>query len=215
MTSTQRAPLFALAFSAWSPVVRRQLSLALVKLTIIISSSTEISCSLHPRKGIRYIVSSKENQRLNMKNNKLASLVVLALLEMPRWTTQSFTVVRPVKSHHPLRRTSQLHGLEPNSLTRDRSPDSEAATAAIPEVTELAVDAGKEGEELTETQTLLQKVKQAGTAGGECSSIYSSSTDDRFCFRNEPPHVPGECSNIPSRFCSSSVGIVARRRLNT
>jgi hypothetical protein len=81
-----------------------------------------------------------------MKNIALLTyLVVFAIVELPR-RTQSFSVtvrssplVGSVKYHHSFRRTTHL----------------------------ADADAGKVEEEPNETKTLLQKVKQAGTAGGE------------------------------------------------
>ncbi len=118
-----------------------------------------------------------------MKNTALSSLVVFALLELPR-SVHSFTAATtrpqpPLAGGPAVRRsrTTLLHGLKlPDFLARTPEP-----AEAPPETTELALEAtaadtssaetiaAKEGEEgPTETQTLLQKVKQAGTAGGEC-----------------------------------------------
>jgi hypothetical protein len=157
-----------------------------------------------------------------MKNTALSSLVVLALLGLPR-PARSFAATattawpRPLAVGHPAFgsppppsvrcRTTRLHGLKlPDFLTRDiGSPKpAEAAVAETtsgstdaipPETTESALegtapaDAAKEGggeEGRTETQTLLQKVKQAGTAGGECPPPVSFDGRIDFVPRTKP-----------------------------
>lgn len=73
---------------------------------------------------------------------------------------------------------THLHGF----FTKEKAPEAEVAESAeetaVPEATtevalettangDASVPAEEEEEELSETQKLLQKVKQAGTAGGE------------------------------------------------
>ena len=88
------------------------------------------------------------------------------------------------------RQPTSLNGLLPDFITRNKSEEDTAVvdTAEVesevesisPEMTELALEstetvstdveaqkAEEDEEELTETQKLLKKVKQAGTAGGE------------------------------------------------
>lgn len=90
------------------------------------------------------------------------------------------------------RRPTELHGLLPGFLKRNKEDETVEAKAEVasdvvpsasegamsPEMTELALETEgeasaaveevkEEEEEMSETQELLQKVKQAGTAGGE------------------------------------------------
>ncbi|KAL7546603.1 hypothetical protein ACHAWF_009932, partial [Thalassiosira exigua] len=124
-----------------------------------------------------------------MKRTSACLLVLHALGSLPN-EALSFTA-RPLAGN-PIRSTgamcprssTRLHGLLPKFLTREKTSgnadvavasEDESQEAIAPEVTELALEADSEGpadvsaceeeEELTETQTLLQKVKQAGTAG--------------------------------------------------
>ena len=131
-----------------------------------------------------------------MKNTALSSLVVLALLELPR-SAHSFTAATtrpqppsPLAGGPVVRRSSRtrLRGLKiPDFLARNRSPEPEMtelaleATTAADTTSAEVIEAGGGGEEPTETQTLLQKVKQAGTAGGECFSPVFRWMN-RFCF---------------------------------
>ena len=139
-----------------------------------------------------------------MKNTALSSLFVFALLELPR-SVHSFTAAT-TRPQPPLAggpavsrsRTTLLHGLKlPDFLARTPEP-----AEAPPETMELALEAtaaetssaetiaGKEGEEgPTETQTLLQKVKQAGTAGGECPPPPSSMDKSLLFFGRGLPRI--------------------------
>lgn len=123
--------------------------------------------------------------------NALASLLVFSAIGSLPNGTLSFTARPPTRAAAAAsaRNPTQLHGLLPDFLTRKKSSDAEGAGdsdgaappssdggAISPEMTELALEkaAGSEDssgleecgeEELTETQKLLQRVKQAGTAG--------------------------------------------------
>lgn len=121
-----------------------------------------------------------------MKNTVLPLLFLSALTTLPN-VVFSFTtgpssltggaITRTTNSAAPAipspRHPTQLHGLLPSFLTgnKDETDESDmpAATAESisPEVTEMALETngGEEEEELSEAKKLLQKVKQAGTAG--------------------------------------------------
>ena len=130
-----------------------------------------------------------------MKNSTFAaSFVALTLFHLLPDGIYSFTMPTTSSSTATIRRspaasiTTNLHGLPPlpGFLTRNKASSEEeiaSATAAASDIpvlpgqgaisnndmtTESALETtGEEEQQLSETQTLLQKVKQAGTAGGE------------------------------------------------
>jgi hypothetical protein len=120
-----------------------------------------------------------------MKNAMIAPLLVLSALSSLPNGALSFTA-RPLANNNNAIRTANsassssrqpthLHGLLPGFLSRNKEETDEseapmATEAAIsPKMTELAMETvpeeEEEEEELSETKKMLQKVKQAGTAG--------------------------------------------------
>ncbi|KAL3759924.1 hypothetical protein ACHAWU_007668 [Discostella pseudostelligera] len=125
-----------------------------------------------------------------MKNATFAALLALNLFHLPDGT-HSFTTTPSASIRRSM--STNLHGLPPlpGFLTRNKATSDENTTVTattdrssdIPvlpgeggaissDMTEMALETTttyiaekSDGEELSETQTLLQKVKQAGTAG--------------------------------------------------
>lgn len=132
-----------------------------------------------------------------MKNATFAALLALNLFHLPDGT-HSFTTTPSASIRRST--STNLHGLPPlpGFLTRNKATSDENTTVTattdrssdIPvlpgeggaissDMTEMALETTttyiaekSDGEELSETQTLLQKVKQAGTAGGKYSFGY-------------------------------------------
>jgi hypothetical protein len=114
----------------------------------------------------------------------IASLLVLNLLNQPD-AALSFTASRPLVaralSTAVIRPTTELNVKMPAFLSRNKEETVDgtdvpggAEESISPEITEMALETSEaqsaaveeaEEEELSETQKLLQKVKQAGTAG--------------------------------------------------